>query len=60
MNDGRTALHFAAYWGHLEVVRYIAGFLEDKHPIMNGGRTPLKIAQERGNFLIVDFLKKNE
>ena len=54
---GRTPLHFVAYGGHLEIIKYIVMYLEDIDPKLDDGRTPRLIAQERGYNEVVDYLE---
>ena len=56
--DLKTPLLFASDLGHLEIVKYITGHLEEKNPSNQNGETPISYAQENNHLEIVDYLSK--
>ena len=49
IKDGWTPIHFASLEGHLEIIKYIAEYLEDKNPATHDGVTPLHFAAFKGD-----------
>ena len=59
MGLGRTPLSLAAYYGHLEVVKFLVNEASaDVEAKSNAGGTPLSWAADCGNLEIVTFLVK--
>ena len=54
---GRTALHFAAKYGHLDICQLIINNTSDKNPKDDYGTTPLSFADEEGHKSVVKLLK---
>lgn len=55
--SGRTGLHKAAYWGHIDTVRYLVNTLKlDVNVADNSGDTPLHDAARFGHKDVVQFL----
>ena len=54
--DGTTALHWAAYKGHVETARLLLGAGADVHAANRYGVTPLALAAGRGSTAIVEAL----
>lgn len=52
-----TALHFAAYGGHIESMKILAQFACDIDPKTSGGETPLHLLHSRGEKVIGEWLK---
>ncbi len=59
-NIGYTPLHYAAYHGHLEIVRFLLKGGADPKLRDKKGQTPLALATERGLTAIVHMLRKAE
>ena len=55
--DGDTPIICAAYYGHLETVRFLAGFTDLRTSDMHG-QTPLIIAATNGHAEIVEYLSR--
>ena len=49
-------IHFAAYKGHTEMVKYLASFPGDPNLPNNDGRTPFSYASQEGYTEIMKFL----
>ena len=59
LQDGRNALHIAAFNGHLEVVKYlIPKFGQRKFDKDNAGKTCLDRAFEKQKHNVVNFLSQ--
>ena len=61
--SGWTPMDFAAFHGHLDIVKWYAEILEDPNParITNdefNGRTPMHLAAQKGHYDIVVFLSQ--
>ena len=54
-----TAMHYAAYYGKLEVCKFIMANSDDKNPENMYGVTPLHLSAERGYLDIWKFIIKN-
>ncbi len=52
---GRTALHMAAAWGHLDVVQYLVDHGADPTVESDQDGTPANMAQSRGQREITDY-----
>ena len=48
----------ATEWGRLEAVRFLVNKGADVNTPDNSGRTPLRLAKEKGLQEVVDFLKE--
>jgi ankyrin repeat protein len=46
--DRETALHLAAYYGHLQVTRLLLDYGADVHALNNNGKAPFKLASKEG------------
>ncbi|NXO92503.1 ANKK1 protein, partial [Certhia brachydactyla] len=58
-NVARTALHVAACFGHVGLVKLLASQGADLERKQKNLRTPLHVAVERGKFRVVQYLLKN-
>lgn len=58
-NYGRTALHMACFYGHMELTRVLVSLWADPVITDDMGRLPRDIATERGHFSITDYLLAN-
>ena len=58
-NDGETALHEAAKWGHLKMVQLFITHGADINAAGSDGRGPIHIAIAHGNIDIVNLLKEH-
>ena len=56
--DGRNPIHFAAVYGHLEIVKNLAKFADVPNAPDNNGTTPIHYAALEGHLEIVEFLTK--
>ena len=55
--DGASALHFGAYGGHVEIVKYlIPKFGDRKFDVDNAGNTCLHWAAQEGHLVVVKYL----
>ena len=55
-----TPLHSAAYAGHIDIVKYLVSFLDNKHPTAGSYwdyETPLDKAKQGEFTEVVNFLK---
>ncbi|KAL4809416.1 hypothetical protein BDV18DRAFT_157171 [Aspergillus unguis] len=52
----RTPLHIAAYWGHLDVVKFLIANGADVNPLAADGTSPLWLASYKGHADIVEAL----
>ena len=53
----RNALHLAAYYGHLEVVKYLLPLFGDKRfSVTKSGDTCLSLACQKGHHEVVRYL----
>jgi len=59
VDDGRTALSWAAERGHMAIVQFLIARQGDVNVKDKYGRTPLSWAAERGHIAIVQFLLLN-
>ena len=50
--DGMTPVHFAAFYGHVDLFMYLADHLEDIFPLDNDGTSPLVYAAQNGHLAI--------
>ncbi|KAL2295760.1 hypothetical protein Nmel_017281, partial [Mimus melanotis] len=57
--DGKTALHVAACFGHVGLVKLLASQGAELERKQKNLRTPLHVAVERGKFRVVQYLLKN-
>ena len=57
---GKTALHFAAENGLIDICKLIIEQIKDKNPRNISGYTPLHFAVIRGNLGICKYIIKNE
>ena len=57
-DNGETALMEATEWGRLKAVRFLVNKGADVNTPDNSGRTPLRLAKEKGLQEVVDFLKE--
>ena len=57
-NDGETALHEAAKWGHLKLIQFFIGQGANVNAVGSDGRSPVHIAIAHGNIDVVNLLKK--
>eukprot|EP00978_Attheya_sp_CCMP212_P016421 scaffold43007_cov54-Attheya_sp.AAC.4 len=55
-NSGRTAMHKAAFWGHVHVIKYLILLLGDVNCTDSGGDTPLHDAAKFGHTDVVEQL----
>ena len=58
-SGGRTPLHFAAYYGHEEIVELLISKGADVNTKTNLGGTPLNEAAVNGHKEIADLLRKH-
>ena len=56
-NDGRTPLHEAAIGGHLETYKFIAKRVKEINPKDRDGKTPLRLAEEKGQHEICRLIR---
>jgi len=57
LQDGWNTLHFAAYFGHLELVKYLLPILgEKKFAVTHGGDTCLTLAIKQQKEEVVEYL----
>ena len=52
-------MHFAAQHGHLDIVKFVAEYSEDKNPTDENGFTPLNFARENGHLEIVNYFERS-
>ena len=57
-NDGETALHEAAKWGHLKLIQFFINHGANINAVGSDGRAPIHLAIAHGNIDIVNLLKK--
>ena len=55
-DDGHTALHWASYYGHSKVVKYLLKSGAEVDVRTRKGMTPLHSASRRGHSLVIHFL----
>ena len=58
-SDGWTPLHFAAAFGHVEVVNLLLANKADANAKNNGDWTPLRYAMENGHTDVVELLRQS-
>jgi ankyrin repeat protein len=56
-NNGRTPLHEAAIGGHLETYKFIAERVKEINPKDRDGKTPLRLAEEKGRYEICRLIR---
>merc|ERR1712080_124164 len=56
VSNGRTPLHAAAQWGHLEVVKAISKVIVDKNPGDGHKYTPFHLASQNSHLPVVKYL----
>ncbi|XP_009792343.1 protein VAPYRIN-LIKE-like [Nicotiana sylvestris] len=58
-SQGRTAIHIAAIYGHVEVLQFLISVGSDPDMLDSQGWTPLHFAANQGHVEAVDFLLKH-
>ena len=48
-DNGRTQLHRAAYYGHVEICKFLFNNLDDESSRDKDGRTPIHVAAQEGH-----------
>ena len=56
-HNGRTPLHEAAIGGHLETYKFIAERVKEINPKDRDGKTPLRLAEEKGRYEICRLIR---
>ena len=51
-----TPLHYAAFYGHSEIVQIILDLVADKNPKTSYGDTPLHFAAKEGHIIICEII----
>ena len=58
--SGITAIHVAALYGRLEIVKFLASVTENPNAPGPNGVTPSDLAKQKNHLKIVNFLKNYE
>ena len=57
MDNGYSLIHLAAWYGHIDIFKFIASKVENLNLPGPDGRTALQLATTNGHTEIVKFLK---